>query len=164
MTLRALLLACVGAIALPLASTGTDPIGVVRLGVCGTALGAIASIDLAEHRVPNRLVLPAAAACTGLSAIGGISAAALLGGVAIVGVLLIIALARPAALGMGDVKLALLLVLGLDGDASRALAAGLVLAALAGVVVIARHGRVAARRALPLSPFLAVGSLLALLQ
>jgi leader peptidase (prepilin peptidase)/N-methyltransferase len=164
MTLRALLLACAGAIALPLASAGTDPIGLARLGVCGAALGAIASIDLAEHRIPNRIVLPAAAACAALSAVGGVSAAALLAGVAIVGALLLIALAWPAALGMGDVKLALLIVLGLDGDASRALAAGLLLAALSGVVVIARHGRTAGRRALPLAPFLAVGSLLALLS
>lgn len=163
MSMRALLLACVGAIALPLASAGTDPIGVLRLGICGAALGAIASIDLAEHRVPNRLVLPAAAACAALSTLGGVSAAVLLGGVAIVGVLLLIALARPAALGMGDVKLALLIVVGLDGDGSRALTAGLVLAALAGAVVVARHGRSADRQALPLAPFLAVGSLLALL-
>jgi leader peptidase (prepilin peptidase)/N-methyltransferase len=164
MTLRALLLACAGAIALPLADVGTDPVGLARLGVCGAALGAIASIDLAEHRVPNRIVLPAAAACGGLSAVGGVSVAALLGGVAIVGVLLLTALAWPAGLGMGDVKLALLIVLGLDGDASRALIAGLVLAAIAGACLIARHGRGAGRRALPLAPFLAVGSLLALLQ
>jgi leader peptidase (prepilin peptidase)/N-methyltransferase len=163
MTLRALLLASVGAIALPLASAGTDPISVLRLGICSAALGALASIDLAEHRVPNRIVLPAAAACAALSAVGGVSAAALLGGVAIVGVLLFIALAWPAALGMGDVKLALLIVLGLDGDASRALTGGLLLAAVAGAVVIARRGRAAGRQALPLAPFLAVGSLLALL-
>jgi leader peptidase (prepilin peptidase) / N-methyltransferase len=164
MTRRALQFACAGTIALPLASTGTDPISVLRLGVCGAALAAIASIDLAEHRIPNRIVLPATAACAALSAVGGISATTLLAALAIVGVLLLIAFAWPAALGMGDVKLALLIVLGLDDDASRALTAGLVLAALSGVVVIARHGRAAGRRALPLAPFLAVGSLLALLQ
>jgi leader peptidase (prepilin peptidase)/N-methyltransferase len=164
MTLRALLLACAGAIALPLAGAGTDPVGLARLAMCGAALGAIASIDLAEHRAPNRIVLPTAAACAALSAVGGVSVAALLGGVAIGGVLLLIALAWPAALGMGDVKLALLIVLSLDGDALRALTAGLLLAAVAGVVVIARHGRAAGRRALPLAPFLAIGSLLALLQ
>jgi leader peptidase (prepilin peptidase)/N-methyltransferase len=163
MTQRALLLACASAIALPLAAGDTDPVGLVRLGLCGAALGAIASIDLAEHRVPNRIVLPAALACTALAAVGGVSVAALLGDLAIVGVLLLIAIAWPAALGMGDVKLALLIALGLDGDASRALTAGLVLAALAGVLVIARHGRAAGRQALPLAPFLAAGSLLALL-
>ncbi|MGH2941308.1 MAG: prepilin peptidase [Solirubrobacteraceae bacterium] len=131
--------------------------------MCGAALGAITSIDLAQNRVPNRIVLPATAACVALSAVDGVSAAALLGGLAIVGVLLLIALAWPAALGMGDVKLALLITAGLDGDASRALAAGLLLAAITGVAVIARHGRAAGRRALPLAPFLAAGSLLALL-
>jgi len=163
MTRRALLLACVGATALPLAGAGTDPVVVARLSLCGAALGAIAAVDLAEHRVPNRVVLPAAAACAALSAIGGISAAALLTGLAIVGVLLLLALARPAALGMGDVKLALLVVVGLDGEASRALAAGLILAALAGLLVITRSGRAAGHTALPLAPFLALGSLLALL-
>jgi leader peptidase (prepilin peptidase)/N-methyltransferase len=112
---------------------------------------------------PNRIVLPVAPACTALSAVGGISATTLLGGLAIIGVLLLIAVAWPPALGMGDVKLALLIVLGLDGDASRALTAGLLLAALSGVVVIARHGRAAGRRGLPVAPCLAVGSLLALL-
>jgi leader peptidase (prepilin peptidase) / N-methyltransferase len=163
MTRRALLLSCTAAIGFPLARATTDPIGVVRLALCGAVLGAIAAIDLAEHRIPNRLVLPTTAACAALSLIGGIAATVLLTGLAIVGVLLLIALARPAALGMGDVKLALLVVVGLDGDASRALAAAVVLAALAGLLVIARSGRAAGRRALPLAPFLALGSLLVLL-
>lgn len=101
--------------------------------------------------------------CAAISVLGGISTAVLLSGVAIVGVLLLLALAQPAALGMGDVKLVLLVVVGLDGDAVRALAAGLVLAALVGLLVIARSGRGAGRRALPLAPFIALGSLLVLL-
>jgi leader peptidase (prepilin peptidase)/N-methyltransferase len=163
MTRRELLLSCAGAISLPLAGATTDPIAGARLALCGAALGAIAAIDLAEHRVPNRLVLPAAAACAALSLIGGVAATVLLAGLAIIGVLLLIALARPVALGMGDVTLTLLVVVGLDGDASRALAAGLVLAALAGLLVIARAGRAAGSRALPLAPFLALDSLLVLL-
>jgi leader peptidase (prepilin peptidase)/N-methyltransferase len=163
MTRHALLLSCFGATALPLAGAGTDPVVVARLSLCGAALGAIAAVDLAEHRIPNRLVLPAAAACAALSIIAGMPAAALLTGLAIVGVLLLVALARPAALGMGDVKLALLVVVGLDGETSQALAAGLILAALAGLLAIARCGRAAGRNALPLAPFVALGSLLALL-
>lgn len=162
MTRRALLLSCAGAVAFPLAGAGTDPIGLARLSLCGAAL-AIAAIDLTEHRVPNRLVLPVAAACAALSVIGGVSVAALFTGLAIVGVPLAVALARPAALDIGDVKLALLVVVGLDGEASQALAAGLVLAALAGLLLIARCGRAAGRRALPLAPFPALGSLLVLL-
>jgi len=163
MTRRALVLSCAGAIALPLAGATTDPIAVARLALCGAALGAIAAIDLAEHRIPNPLVLAAAAACAALSLIDGVSITALLSGLAIVGALLLIAPARPAALGVGDVMLALLIVVGLDGDASQALAAGLVLAALAGLIVIARSDPGDSRRALLLAPFLALASRLVLL-
>jgi leader peptidase (prepilin peptidase) / N-methyltransferase len=75
--------------------------------------------------------------------------------------LLVVSLRWPAALGMGDVKLALLLVLGLDGSALRALALGLALAALAGCALVARHGRTALRASLPLAPFIAAGALVA---
>jgi leader peptidase (prepilin peptidase)/N-methyltransferase len=163
MNRRAFLLACVAAVASPLLGSGGGALGVVRLSLCGAALGAIAAVDVAGHRVPNRVVLPAAAACAALSLIDGMGLLALLIGLAIVGTLSLLALAWPAALGMSDVKLALLIVVGLDGDASRALAAGLVLAALGGVLVIVRSGRAARRRALPLAPFLAAGSLLVLL-
>ena len=64
---------------------------------------------------------------------------------------------------MGDVKLALLLVLGLDGSALRALALGLALAALAGSCAVIRHGRTAWRASLPLAPFLAAGALVAVI-
>jgi len=84
----------------------------------------------------------------------------LLAGLATILVLLIVSLRWPAALGMGDVKLALLIVFGLDGDALRALALGLVLAALAGVALVIRHGRTAWRTSLPMAPFLVVGALI----
>jgi leader peptidase (prepilin peptidase)/N-methyltransferase len=77
--------------------------------------------------------------------------------------LLLIGLLAPSALGMGDVKLALLIVLGLDRNAPQALALGVLLAGLVGVAIVARHGRPAGRRSLPLAPFLAAGALLALL-
>jgi leader peptidase (prepilin peptidase) / N-methyltransferase len=85
----------------------------------------------------------------------------LLAGLAAVLLLLVVSLRWPTALGMGDVKLALLLVLGLDGSALRALALGLALAALAGCVLIARQGRTALRASLPLAPFIAAGALVA---
>jgi prepilin signal peptidase PulO-like enzyme (type II secretory pathway) len=56
-----------------------------------------------------------------------------------------------------------LVVVGLDGSAVRALLLGLLLATLAGVATIARSGASARRRSLPLAPFIAAGSLLALL-
>jgi hypothetical protein len=59
---------------------------------------------------------------------------------------------------MGDVKLALLLVLGLGEVATQALVLGLVLAAAFGVVLMLRHGRSASMRSVPLAPFLGSGA------
>src|SRR5438094_321145 len=84
------------------------------------ALHAAAVYDLRERRIPNRIVVPAAILCLGLTLLSGVRLATLTAGVAIVAALLALSLARPAALGMGDVKLALLIVAGLDGDAPRA--------------------------------------------
>ena len=82
---------------------------------------------------------------------------------AVVILLGLVSLIWPRVLGMGDVKLALLVLAGLDGSAIRALMLGSVLAVLAGLGVIARFGLSAGRRTLPLAAFIAAGSLLALL-
>src|SRR6266511_174958 len=37
--------------------------GLVRLSILGAALGAAVTTDLAEHRIPNRIVVPASVAC-----------------------------------------------------------------------------------------------------
>lgn len=74
-----------------------------------------------------------------------------------------VSLRWPASFGMGDVKLALLLVLGLAGLAAQALVLGLLLAAAFGALLIVRQGRAATRRALPLAPFLSGGAVLAVL-
>lgn len=134
-----------------------------RLSVLGAALGAVVATDLAERRIPNKVLVPATLVCAALSIAEGVSAGALASALAIVAVLLVLSLARPAALGMGDVKLALLIAVGLDGAATTALVIGLALAAGAGIALILRYGRAAGRRALPLAPFLAAGALLALL-
>jgi leader peptidase (prepilin peptidase)/N-methyltransferase len=164
MNARLPLLATFGAGAFLLAGESHDIVLVlVRLAICGAALAAISAIDIAEQRVPNVLVLPAALACAALSIAAGPSVGGLLTGAALVVILALVSLARPRALGMGDVKLALLVVVGLDGSAARALLLGFVLATLAGLAMIARYGASARRRSLPLAPFIAAGSLLALL-
>jgi leader peptidase (prepilin peptidase) / N-methyltransferase len=161
MTTRALIATTAGAAIF--ASGGVlahaGPLALARLTVLGSALASAALYDLAQRRIPNRIVLPAAAGCAALTLAAG-APLSLLAGLATILVLLIVSLRWPAALGMGDVKLALLLVLGLDGDALRALALGLILAALAGVALVIRHGRTAWRTSLPMAPFLAVGALL----
>lgn len=140
--------------------SSTSPLTLARLAVLGGALVTASFYDFTQRRIPNRIVLPAAAACAALTLAAG-APLSLLAGLAAVSVLLVVSLRRPAALGMGDVKLALLLVLGLDGSALRALALGLVLAALAGCALVARHGRTALSASLPLAPFIAAGALAA---
>jgi leader peptidase (prepilin peptidase) / N-methyltransferase len=138
----------------------TSPLTLARLAVLGGALAAASFYDLTQRRIPNRIVLPAAAACAVLTLAAG-APLSLIAGLATVLLLLAVGLRWPAALGMGDVKLALLLVLGLDGSALRALALGLALAALAGCALVARHGRTALKASLPLAPFIAAGALVA---
>ena len=165
MTARRLVAAAAGATTLTLSALllQLDPLAVARLAVLGAALGGIVDSDLTQRRIPNRTVVPAAAGCAMLSAAVGIATFALAEGLVLVAALLALSLARPEALGMGDVKLALLLVLGLDGRAPLALLITLALAAGFGLLLIARHGRAAGSRHLALAPFFAAGTLLALL-
>ena len=164
MSRRALIAATIGGATF--ASVGVlahaGPLALARHAVLGAALGTTAFFDLLQRRIPNRIVLPAAAICAALTLVAG-APLSLLAGLATILVMLIVSLRWPAALGMGDVKLAVLLVLGLDGDALRALALGFILAALASVGLLLRHGHTAWRTSLPMAPFLVVGALVAVI-
>jgi leader peptidase (prepilin peptidase)/N-methyltransferase len=140
-----------------------SPLMLVRLTLLGAALGAVVESDLVERRIPNRIVVPAAAVCAAATAASGIAPFALIEGLVLVGALLAVSLARPEALGMGDVKLTLLLVLALDGRVVVALLITLALAAVFGLLLFLRFGRDAASRKLPLAPFFAAGALIALI-
>jgi leader peptidase (prepilin peptidase) / N-methyltransferase len=122
-------------------------------------------IDLDSRRLPNRIVLPSA----GLVLAARLASTpehwkawigASLGAFAC---FLVLALIYPAGLGMGDVKLALLLGAALGGAVLPALLVGALAAGVAGVVVLARQGLGARRRALPFGPFLAFGAITILL-
>ena len=139
---------------------GAAGLALVRLAVFGAAVGAVALIDVREHRIPNRIVLPAAAVCALLA--GPATLRESVPALALVGGLLVLAFLQPAALGMGDVKEALLIAVALGTLATPALLVGLTLAAAAGVVLTLRHGRAALGAALPLAPFLAAGAAIAL--
>jgi leader peptidase (prepilin peptidase) / N-methyltransferase len=164
MKMRAIFTAAAGGAAFACAGlfSSVNPLTLARLVVLGGALGAAALYDLAQRRIPNRLVLLAAGVCAALTLAAG-APLSLLAGLALVVLLVAVSLRWPAALGMGDVKLSLLLVLGLDGSALRALAIGLALAALAGCALLVRRGRTAWRASLPLAPFVAAGALLAVI-
>jgi leader peptidase (prepilin peptidase)/N-methyltransferase len=125
-------------------------------------LVALTAIDL-EHRViPNRIVLPAAAAAVVAQSLLFPSLEWLVSALAAAVALFIVAAAYPRGLGMGDVKLALLLGAVLGRNVIVALEVGLVLALVPAMWLLVRHGRGARKMALPLAPFLSVGAVVAL--
>jgi leader peptidase (prepilin peptidase)/N-methyltransferase len=62
--------------------------------------------DIRERRLPNLLTLPGAAAVLSVAAIMGRGVPALIGAAALLALYLVVHLAAPAAMGGGDVKLA----------------------------------------------------------
>jgi leader peptidase (prepilin peptidase)/N-methyltransferase len=128
-------------------------------------LVALTAIDLERHLLPNRVLLPAivvlAVAELAADPAGGWRRLAWAAGAFVV--LLVPALVYPAGLGMGDVKLAFFLGLGLGRSVVAALLLGCVAAGVAGAVVLARYGRAGRKIALPLGPFLALSALAVLL-
>ena len=129
------------------------------------ALVPVVVIDLRHKLIPDIVVLPAAIA--GLTAavladparwwVPVASALGAAGFLALVGVI------RPGGMGMGDVKLGLLLGAVLGSAVVPALAAAFAAGALIGLALIAAHGAAARRTAVPFGPFLSAGALVALL-
>lgn len=131
-------------------------------GLFCAVLVAVSATDLEHRMIPNRLVLPAAVvvllAQTALEpspqwALGALGASLFL---------LVAALAYPKGMGMGDVKLALLMGAALGRTVPVALMVGMLAALLPGIALFARHGSAARKMAIPFAPFLALGSVVAL--
>src|SRR5215469_5746369 len=140
------------------------------LGALGVALG---TIDVAVHRLPDRLTLPAypvlvvllgAAAVLGHD--GGALVRALLACVALTASYLLLALLRPGQLGGGDIKLAGLIGLGLGWLGWPAVIAGALLAfvltAAVSLALLAAR-RIGLRDSICFGPFMLGGALLAIL-
>jgi len=126
------------------------------------ALVVITATDLTHRIVPNRVVLPAAAIVLVLMTAAEPSAEWAIAGLAASLFLLLVALAYPAGLGMGDVKLALLMGIALGRAVAVALPLGMLLALVPAVFLLVRHGSRARKMAIPFAPFLALGSVIAL--
>ncbi len=125
-------------------------------------LVAVSAID-AEHRIiPNRIVLPAAVVVLVANTALTLSPEWALAAAGASGFLLAAALAYPAGMGMGDVKLALLMGAALGKTVSVALMVGMLAAMVPGVVILAKHGKAGRKMGLPFGPFLAIGSVVAL--
>jgi leader peptidase (prepilin peptidase)/N-methyltransferase len=126
------------------------------------ALVVITATDLTHRIVPNWVVLPSAAVVWTLMTLWDPSVEWVIAGVGASLLLFVAALAYPGGLGMGDVKLALLMGVALGRAVAVALPLGMILALVPAVVLFARHGSGARKMAIPFAPFLALGSVIAL--
>jgi leader peptidase (prepilin peptidase)/N-methyltransferase len=128
------------------------------------ALVALAAIDIEHHILPNKIVLP-------LFALIYVGQVALqpdrllewtLASFGAAGFLFAFAIVYPGGMGMGDVKLALVLGAALGFSVSVALMVGVVAAGVLGIAIIVRHGAAGRKMPVPLGPFLAMGAVVGL--
>lgn len=122
-------------------------------------------IDLDHRIIPNRLMLFGAMAAPFLVLLtdSGALAEHAVAGLAAGGFLLAAAIARPGGMGMGDVKLAIVMGLFLGRDVGPAMFVALLAGSLLGAVIIARQGAAGRKAAVPFGPFLALGGVVGLL-
>jgi leader peptidase (prepilin peptidase) / N-methyltransferase len=125
-------------------------------------LVAISAIDIAYRIVPDKIVLPSTLIVLVAQTIRGPSPEWILAAFGAALFLFLAALVYPAGMGMGDVKLALLMGAALGKVVSVALMVGMVAALVPSVYLLARHGRAARKMGIPFAPFLALGSIVAL--
>jgi leader peptidase (prepilin peptidase) / N-methyltransferase len=128
---------------------------------CGV-LVTVAATDLETRTIPNRIIVPAAVILVVAQTLRAPSLEWVAGAVGAGAFLLLAALAYPGGMGMGDVKLALVLGAVLGRTASIALFAAMLAALVPAVILLARHGGAARKMAIPFGPFLALGGVLAL--
>jgi leader peptidase (prepilin peptidase)/N-methyltransferase len=154
-------LATAGLVAACFVAFGLSGNAVVSAFFCAV-LVAITATDITHRIVPNRIVLPAAALVLVAQTALEPSPEWALGALGAAGFLLVAALAYPGGMGMGDVKLALLL----GAMLGRTVAVGLMVGMIAGLVpsifLLARHGSAARKMGIPFAPFLALGAVVAL--
>jgi leader peptidase (prepilin peptidase)/N-methyltransferase len=125
-------------------------------------LVAVSAIDLEHRIIPNRIVLPATVVVLAANTARDLSPEWALAALAASGFLFAAALAYPGGMGMGDVKLALLMGAALGRTVPVALMAGMLAAMVPSVVLLVRHGPKARKMGIPFGPFLAIGSVVAL--
>jgi len=142
---------------------GPGPEGLAA-ALLGVALVPVVAVDLEHRLIPDVVVLPAAAlalaAAVAADPQGWWQPVAAAAGAA--GFLFLLWLVYPGGMGLGDVKLALLLGAVLGVAVIPALAVAFLAGSLLGIALMLRHGRAARRMAIPFGPFLAAGALIAL--
>jgi leader peptidase (prepilin peptidase)/N-methyltransferase len=137
----------------------------IALGAALAAtLATITLTDLEHRRIPNVVLIVSALIGLALLVLGDRDALAdhLIAAAAAFAARFVVALAYPRGMGMGDVKLAGVMGLYLGKAVAPALLIGFAVGALYGLALIARHGSVARKQAVPFGPFLALGGIVAL--
>jgi leader peptidase (prepilin peptidase) / N-methyltransferase len=161
---RSVAVVAVGVLAaVALVRFGVNPHGVLAAAVLAVLL-VLSSIDLQTRLLPNAIVLPATAAVLAwqLAFFPQSAAEWVLAALGAGFFVLVPALIRPGAMGMGDVKLAVLLGAALGRDVLSALTIGFV-AVLPVAVWLLVRGRGIRGATVPLGPFLAFGAAVVLL-
>jgi leader peptidase (prepilin peptidase) / N-methyltransferase len=127
-------------------------------------LVVLSVIDIEQRILPNRIVIPATVVILALQLaffpdqalewiVSTLGAAAFFG---------LAYVTYRAGLGLGDVKFAALLGAGLGKGVVLGIFVGMFAAGIAGLVIIAREGLDARKKAIPLGPFLAFGAVISL--
>ena len=137
------------------------PEAALAAGFCAV-LVTLSVIDWNHRIVPNRIVLPAAAVALVAHTAIDPSPEWLIAALCASGFLFAAVLAYPRGLGMGDVKLALLLGAVLGTSVGVALMFGMFAALVPAAVLMARHGSAARKMGLPFVPFLSLAAVVAL--
>jgi leader peptidase (prepilin peptidase)/N-methyltransferase len=149
-------------------------LGAIRYGVHAETLVVIFVIctlvvisrhDLEQRIIPNRIVVPAwiAVLLANLALHPHHPVGWLVASFGAGLFFLAFALAYPAGLGMGDMKLALLIGAALGYKVVGALLLGTLAAGLVAAIMLFKEGSAARKRAIPLGPFLAAGAIVVLL-
>lgn len=148
-------------------------LALIQFGASGRALGAafllcvvaaLAVVDLEQRRIPNRIVLPATAAVfVAQIALNPRRAPELLVISLAAGLFFCLPmLVSPGGMGMGDVKLAVLLGAALGQAVVLAIAVAVVASFFVAVTLLARNGAAARKSAIAYGPFLALGAAVAI--
>jgi leader peptidase (prepilin peptidase)/N-methyltransferase len=128
---------------------------------CAT-LVTISAIDISHRIVPNVIVLPATVVVLAAMTVLEPSAEWAFGAFGAALFLFLAALAYPKGMGMGDVKLALLLGAMLGRVVPVALMLGMLAALVPSAVLFVRHGVAARKMKIPFAPFLSIGGVVGL--
>jgi leader peptidase (prepilin peptidase) / N-methyltransferase len=126
---------------------------------------AVADIDLEHRIVPNKILLPLAVWGIAVAALvrPGDLPGCLIAGAGAFTALLLTAIAYPAGMGMGDVKLAGVMGLYLGLSVLPALLVAFLAGSVVGIAMLVKHGAAARKQGVPFAPFLAAGALVGLL-